>query len=660
MKIVMSKASDQYKTISTIIRSTVTLCTGRHILSLACILGAALAAPKASASFSNYEQDSGGCTNYFSGNTFIQPNTTFDNSGNISASFSSLSSDGPLFVWDTQVDDGQNGTRSGYYYYGVGALTINNWVNYSLTTINNQANGVINGTVTGSSKALAVGLYSFQQYGQANYDSIHINNSGIIEGIYTNHNSTAAGVYDFNIYGGSAFTNNSGGQCIGAGTFDATGVNVGVDYGSNNAENDGTITAIAYGGQGQDAGLAYAQGFDLFGYDNNSGSPLSFNNTGMVQSYALGKASGTNICFGTFMWAEGGSMTFNNTGTSYAQSTGGCSGAYVGGNRGPDVVNNWGTIQGVAPYGGFGLGVENDTRTPNDTYNTITINNWGTITHNTGYGILLYAGTGYATINNYGTIYGAGECIHTYDYPGNTTVNVYGPVQAASANNLAINLGTGNNTVNIYGLPNIVGLINGGRGAGANNTLSFHLSGVLQTVNGQQATQGNDLSAYNLGSSGSIVVSGQTYQWENFSTVNGSVAGSGTHVLVSAYSGMALDNGSSKTQDTAVIQYWKWGGPPQQWDLEYVANGYYKLINAYSGMALDDASSHSPGADVIQWPDNGGPQQHWMIIPVGNGFCNLINEYSGMALDNGSSNTVGNPVVQYWDWGGNPQQWQLQ
>ncbi len=508
---------------------------------VALLLGLVVFLPDAEAGF-NFENDSGAFTNYFSGNTLYQLNNnnlTFNNSSVLSSTNLSLPlSTGPLFVWDTQVDNGQKGTRLDAYYYSVGTLIWNTYSGYTLTTINNAASGVMNGSITNTGKALAAGFYSYQQYGFEGTDSLRINNAGTMEGISTNNDSTVAGIYAFNLYGNAAVTNSAGGLCLAAGTFDSTGINVGVDYGAVKAENNGTITAIAYGGQGDDAGVAYAQGIDLFGYDNNSGSPLNFTNSGTVQSFALGNSSGTNICFGTFMWAEGGSMTFNNSGTCYAQANDGCSGAYVGGNRGPDVINNWGTIQGVAPYGGWGLGVENDTGTTNDTYNTITINNWGTITHNSGYGLFMYAGHGYATINNYGTIYGAGECIHAYDYPGNTTVNVYGPVQASGAGNLAINLGTGNNTVNVYGLPVITGLINGGRGAGAVNTLHFALSGVLQQVNGQSPYQGNNLSAYNLGSSGSIIVSGQTYTWENFSLVTGTVSGNPPTILfTSAFSG---------------------------------------------------------------------------------------------------------------------------
>jgi len=541
-------------------------CSRERTLAVALLLGVAQFLPNANASF-NYENDAGSSTNYFTGNTFIQPATTFNNSGNLSATLSLPASTGPLFVWDTQVDGGQNGTRSGYYYYSVGVLTWNDWVNYGLTTINNQAGGVMNGTVTDTGKALAAGFYSYQQYGYEGTDSLRINNAGTIEGISTNNDSTVAGIYAFNLYGNAVVTNSYGGLCLAAGTFDSTGINVGVDYGSVKVENDGTITAIAYGGQGDDDGLAYAQGIDLFGYDNNSGSPLSFTNSGTVQSYALGNASGINICFGTFMWAEGGSMTFNNTGTSYAESIGGCSGAYVGGNRGPDVANNWGIIQAVSTTGGWALGMENDTGTANDTYNTITINNWGTLAHNSGWAVFMYAGHGYATINNYGVMSAGNECIHAYDYPGNTTVNVYGPVQAVNANNIAINLGTGNNTVNVYGLPVITGLINGGRGVNATNTLNFALNGVLQQVNGQAANQGNNLSAYSLGSSGSIVVSSQTYTWENFSQVTGAVTtNAGITLLTSSFYGNSgatvLSGNADNTNGAATLAINDWTNNP--------------------------------------------------------------------------------------------------
>lgn len=558
--------------------NTSSLRSHERMLAVGVLLGLALSLANANASF-NYENDNSGYTNYFSGNTFIQPATTFNNSANLTATLSLPASIGPLFVWDTQVDGGQNGTRAGYYYYGVGVLNWSGNISHSLTTVNNEATGVMNGTVTNAGTALAAGFYSYQQYGYEGSDSLLVNNSGIIEGISTNNNSTTAGIYAFNLYGDAAVTNHSGAQCLAAGTFDSTGINVGVDYGSVNVENDGTITATAYGGQDADAGVAYGQGIDLFGYDTASGSPLNFTNSGTVQCYAIGKSSGTNICFGTFMWAEGGSMTFNNSGKCYAQASDGCSGAYVGGNRGPDLINNWGTIQGSAPYGGWGLGVENDTGTPNDTYNTITINNWGTITHNSGYGLFMYAGHGYATINNYGTIYGAGECIHAYDYPGNTTVNVYGPVQAGSSGNIAINLGTGNNTVNVYGLPSIVGLINGGRGTGATNTLNFALVGVLQQVNGSPATLGNNLAAYNLGASGNIVVSGQTYTWENFSMVIGAVAANTNNSVGPVYkaaTGTDLTAGAS----------WLGGTPPNVGNVATWTN-----ISLGAGLTMNSAIS---------------------------------------------------------------------
>lgn len=72
----------------------------------------------------------------------------------------------------------------------------------------------------------------------------------------------------------------------------------------------------------------------------------------------------------------------------------------------------------------------------------------------------------------------------------------------------------------VTGLSTITGIMNGREG---NNTLNFALTGgTLQTVNGATANKGSALSAYGLGKSGSIVVSGKTYKWENF-TVTGTV-----------------------------------------------------------------------------------------------------------------------------------------
>ena len=63
-----------------------------------------------------------------------------------------------------------------------------------------------------------------------------------------------------------------------------------------------------------------------------------------------------------------------------------------------------------------------------------------------------------------GSIYGGNEGIAADTYTGDMTIYDYGSIQAGSPNNNAMYLGSGNDTVYLYGLPNIVGVMNGGGG----------------------------------------------------------------------------------------------------------------------------------------------------------------------------------------------------
>jgi hypothetical protein len=104
-----------------------------------------------------------------------------------------------------------------------------------------------------------------------------------------------------------------------------------------------------------------------------------------------------------------------------------------------------------------------------------------------------------------------------------------------------MDLGPGNDTVHLYGLPVIIGLMNG---QGGTNVLDFELAGTLQTVNGTTATNGDDISAYNLGTSGTIVVSGQTYKWANFNVI-GFVAASPIEAWRYQYFGTTANTGNA-------------------------------------------------------------------------------------------------------------------
>jgi len=499
---------------------------------------AAITLPNPGGVVNAWTQNSGNTyTNFYNGLIEISQGG-FTNFGTINATFSSLpASTGPLQGLDPYISGfaPSNYSPTNSYYYGIGLMAWCGNVGYSTrSTVCNSAGATIKSSVTGSGVSYAMGIKSLQYYGNSSSPNIIINNAGTVDGEVTNHDGTAAGIYHYSLYGGLNLTNDTSGICSGAAPYYGSGITASSYYGPVNVENDGAATGFATGATSDwVAGHAYSVGIDVFTYDGSSNAPISVVNTGTASGLNPGSIS-TNGCHGVFLWAEGGPMTLNNSGMISANSTTNFAAntdawakpVYCGGNRGPDLVINSGTITGTAGGGGgWGLGVENDTSVPNDSFNTITILNRGIIYHNNGLGVAVFAGTGPAIISNSvsGSIYGGNEGIAAENYPGNVTIYDYGSIQAGSANNNAMDLGSGNDTVHLYGLPNIVGWMNG---QGGSNVLDFELTGVVQQVNGSSATFGNNLTAYNLGSSGSLVVSGQTYKWANFN-VTGTITCTG-------------------------------------------------------------------------------------------------------------------------------------
>ena len=497
-------------------------------------------------------------TNYYNGLIEIKQGG-FTNFGTINATFSSLpASTGPVQGLDPFISGmpPSNYQPTNNYYYGIGLLAWDGNLGYSTrSTIYNSRGATIKSIVTGSGVSYAMGIDSLQYYGDASKPNITINNFGIVDAEITNHDGTASGILHYSLYGGLNLTNGAGGVCSGAAPYYGSGITAYSYYGPVNLENDGTATGLATGAtSGWVAGNADSVGIDIYTYDNSSNAPISAVNTGTASGLNTGSIL-TNGCHGIFLWAEGGPMTLNNTGMISANSTTNTATntvawakpVYCGGNRGPDLVINSGTITGTAGNGGgWGLGVENDTAVPNDAFNTITILNSGTIYHNNGLGVAVFAGTGPAIISNSvsGSIYGGNEGIAAENYPGTVTIYNYGSIQAGSANNNAVDLGSGNDTVHLYGLPNIVGWMNG---QGGSNVLDFQLTGVLQQVNGNAAMLGNTLAAYNLGTSGSIVVSGQTYKWANFNVTGTITSTGGVGPVVKAATNTDLTAGVSWT-----------------------------------------------------------------------------------------------------------------
>ncbi len=436
--------------------------------------------------------------------------------------------------------DGQIGTAPGVtgnfnrnYYWGNGVKLFDANVNYfggPVTVLNgatNNPNAMITAVVGGTNQVNVAGLNVSAQYGSSTNTVITELNYGTIAGSYNgSYNGTAAGIYNFTLYGGQNITNTASGVVTANAPYYADGIFAWCDYGNLNVVQNGLVTGTASGGQnGNTTGIGDAVGMDLFTYSSTNTANITLLNTGTVTASATAYTNLYSVA--VFCWAEGGSFTFSNTGTltasgNVSSTAVNCSalGFYGGCNHGPVNLFNSGTVTGIGGpgVGGWAYGTENDSG------DAITVANSGTISHNTGLGLFIYGtGGGTATVTNSGSIYGGNEGIAAEHYTGQLTIYDTGTVMGGTANNNAMDLGATNATVfvHLYGRPNIVGYING---LGKSNVLDLQLVGTLQKVNGATPTQSTNLAAYNFSLTGgqSIVVSGQTYKWSHF-YVTGSV-----------------------------------------------------------------------------------------------------------------------------------------
>lgn len=121
--------------------------------------------------------------------------------------------------------------------------------------------------------------------------------------------------------------------------------------------------------------------------------------------------------------------------------------------------------------------------------------------------------------------------------------------------------------------------------------------------------------------------------------------------LVSAGSGLALDNGGSTSVSAPMTQ---WSDDPanvnQDWQLVSVGGGAFALVSGRSGMALDNGGSMTNGTAVTQYPfDPANINQHWKLVDVGNGVYHLDVQTSGDALDDAGRATLGSIVTQWHD-----------
>ena len=448
---------------------------------------------------------------------------------------------------------------------------------------------------------------------------------------------------------GLTVNNNAGGTISATAQWLAEGIQAGQ---TENVVNNGTITCTATGGQqGTTANQAYAC---AIGAGCSTGNSLFFENNGAISAICT-STTATNNAQCVASWANG-PATFINNGYMYSANLGpkGTAEGFYWGAQGYDLsLYNSGTITNYSPNGnGYAVWMENDANTGNmHICNSGTISSPGTST------LLL-------TVS-----YGPPGNIHVY-YTNTATGTFIGgtlafclPATAWESGQIhtAVYGYENGSDVHITGLPTIDPVIDGG---GSGSTLNFNLTGTLQQINGQSAG-GSSFSG--LGSSGSIVVSGKTYKWNNFASgVSGTITASslpanGTYKLINQNSGLALDaNGAQTGNGTQIIQWSYNAGSNQKWTLTSLGGNVYKIIGVQSGRSLDIFGGQSAnGTKVDLWDYNGGSNQQFAFTPTGNGYYRITPlNATGSCLDVYYASTAAGAVVDLWQWfgGTNPQQ----
>ena len=144
-----------------------------------------------------------------------------------------------------------------------------------------------------------------------------------------------------------------------------------------------------------------------------------------------------------------------------------------------------------------------------------------------------------------------------------------------------------------------------------------------------------------------------------FSALSSSIAG--THLIVSAQNGIAVDNGGRTTNGAPIILWGNNGGVNQKWTFTQNSDTSWNIISQQSGKALEDPGfSTANGTQMDQWTSNSGDNQRWWVDLQSDGTYKIWNKYSSGALDNSSSSVNGHPLIQ-WGWnGGSQQRWNLQ
>jgi hypothetical protein len=93
--------------------------------------------------------------------------------------------------------------------------------------------------------------------------------------------------------------------------------------------------------------------------------------------------------------------------------------------------------------------------------------------------------------------------------------------------------------------------------------------------------------------------------------------------------------------DVCELQFW---GYP-------AANGTYQIVNRKSGLAMDvSGQGTANGTQIDQWPYAAQGNQQWTLTSLGNGQYQIMGIQSGRSLDVNGSSTADGAKVQIWDY----------
>lgn len=145
-------------------------------------------------------------------------------------------------------------------------------------------------------------------------------------------------------------------------------------------------------------------------------------------------------------------------------------------------------------------------------------------------------------------------------------------------------------------------------------------------------TEGNNIQVYKGNGSASQLFAFKKVEQENpVKSIENGIYNIQTAIDTNRY----IDVTDGSFEDFGNIQIWsKSNGQRQQFEVEYLENGYYKIQAVHSNKALDVyAAENRNGANVDQYTWNGSDAQKWIIKDVGEGYYSIISKCNDLYLD---------------------------